>query len=504
MAVRSGAEVKVGIFVVVALIALAYLTMQVGRGTFGLRGLKEYIVLFDTVSGLRSGAPVEIAGIEVGSVQEIQLIQGRAEVVLGVREEVQIFADAMAIIRTRGILGDKFVEILPGSPGEARLEAGGRIARTQVPADLDQVFQKVGDIAEDISTVTKRISGALGEDGEQNLKLIVENVRELTEGLNAMVNRNMEGIGEIVANMRAFSADMRELSRENKEGVTRIVQNLEQASEDMKNTLVEMEQVLTGIQQGEGALGRLITDREMGEDLRTTMASLRNVSEKIDEGKGTIGMLINDETMAEDLDQTLQRLNALLTRQEQFRTTVDVSTEYLTRSGDLKSYLNLRLQPSEDKYYLLSVVDDPKGRTEVTETTTRTRVDDGLWTVTRSIEEETERDGLKFSAQIAKRWRNLALRGGIIESSGGVGLDYYLMDDRLQVLLEAFDFDQDDPPHLKAGVKLYFLHNFYLTAGLDDFVSDSGNESFYTGLGFYFTDEDLKYLLTSVPLPAGR
>jgi phospholipid/cholesterol/gamma-HCH transport system substrate-binding protein len=501
MAIRSGAEVKVGIFVIIALLALAYLSIQLGTGMFGIRGLKEYVVYFDTVTGLRSAAPVEIAGIEVGAVQDIRLANGQAEVILGVREEVAIFADAQATIRTRGILGDKYVEISPGSPTEARLQEGERITRTQVPMDMDQVFQQVGDIAEDISTVTRRIAGALGDEEVQNLRKIVENVLHLSEGLNELVSRNLEDISDIVSNINAFSADLRELTQENKAGITRIVSNLEQASEDMMVTMVEMDRILTDIAEGEGALGLMISDKEMGEDLRTTVASLRNVSQRIDEGKGTIGMLINDETMAEDLDQTVQRLNALLTRQEQFRTTVDVSSEYLAASQDLKTYLSLRIQPSEDKYYLLSVVDDPKGRTEVTDTTTRTRIGDEPWTVTRTIEEETERGGLKFSAQIAKRWQDLVLRGGIIESSGGVGLDYYLLDDRLQLLFEAFDFDQDDPPHLKAGVKFYFLHNFYLTAGMDDFVGDSGNRSFYTGLGFYFTDDDLKYLLTSAPMP---
>jgi phospholipid/cholesterol/gamma-HCH transport system substrate-binding protein len=501
MAARTGAEIKVGVFVIAALLALAYLSIRVGSGVFGVRGLKEYVILFDNASGLRSGAPVEIAGIDVGAVQNIRLVRGNAEVVIGVRRDVELYADAQAIIRTRGILGDKYVEIVPGNPDLARLEEGQRIARAHVPADLDQVFQRVGDIAEDISVVTRRISQALGDEEQQNLKMIVENIRELTESLNLMVSKNMEGISDIVQNMRAFSSDMRELSRENKEGITRIVRNFEQASEDMKDTMVAVDGVLGRIEKGEGPLGTLISDKGMADDLRTTVSSLRSVSEKIDEGRGTIGMLINDESMAEDLDQTLERLNALLTRQEQFRTILDVSSEYLTASGDLKTYLTLRLQPSEDKFYLLSIVDDPRGRTETTERNIRTRVDGGPWQETQTIIEETERDGLKFSAQIAKRWRDLVLRGGLIESSGGFGVDYYMLDDRLQFMFEAFDFDLDDRPHLKTGLKLYFLHNFYLTAGFDDFVSDAGNRSFYTGLGFYFTDDDLRYLLTSIPIP---
>ncbi len=116
-------------------------------------------------------------------------------------------------------------------------------------------------------------------------------------------------------------------------------------------------------------------------------------------------------------------------------------------------------------------------------------------------EVKSERDRLKFNAQIAKRYQDLVLRGGIIESSGGVGLDYYLFDDRLKLTLQAFDFDIDRRAHLKAGVDLSFFKYLYLTAGYDDFISDEGMSSFFVGAGLVFTDDDIKYLLISAPVP---
>jgi len=116
-------------------------------------------------------------------------------------------------------------------------------------------------------------------------------------------------------------------------------------------------------------------------------------------------------------------------------------------------------------------------------------------------EVKSERDRLKFNAQIAKRYQDLVFRGGIIESSGGVGLDYYLFDDRLKLTLEAFDFDIDRRAHLKAGVDFSFFKYLYLTAGYDDFISDEGMSSFFVGGGLVFTDDDIKYLLTSAPVP---
>lgn len=498
---KSGAEVKVGIFVIIACIALAYMTLKVTTGVFMPRDTYEVDVFFDNVTGLKTNSPVEIAGIEVGLVQAIGLEENRARVTLLLQPSVKITADAAATIRTRGVMGDKFVEIDPGTAAFPVLGDGGRIVHGETPADLDALFSKIGEIADDIRIVARSAANVFGgPQGEQDLRLAFESLRDAAVGLNAMVQSNAETVEYIVKNFRDFSADLRDISGANKDGIDRIVTNLEVASQELKQTLEQASTVLSRIESGEGPLAKLVNDPDMGQDLRETVASLESVSRKIDEGQGTLGRLINDDTTADELDKALEGLNTYLSKQEQFRTSVDFSSEYLARHGETKSALTLRLQPSEDTYYLLSVVDNPRGVREKTETITERWVN-GQRTVIREIKDEYNRGKISFSAQLAKRWDNLVLRGGLIESTGGFGLDYYLWDDRLQFLFEAYDFDPDDNPHLKAGAKLYFLKNFYASIGMDDFVRDD-RRSFYAGLGLYFTDEELKYLLTSAPIPS--
>ncbi|MFP4128903.1 MAG: hypothetical protein ACLFRQ_03005 [Desulfonatronovibrio sp.] len=210
-------------------------------------------------------------------------------------------------------------------------------------------------------------------------------------------------------------------------------------------------------------------------------------------------VLISDDQTGRKLDQALDSMNDFLARYDRFQTVVDFHTEFMD-SGDAKSYLDLTLQPADDKYYLLSVVDDPKGRTRTTDTITRTSTNQGPWTTTREIKEKSYKDRLKFSAQLAKRWNDLVIREVIIESSGGAGPDYFLWDDRFKLSLEAFDLGSEDRPRLKAKAHLYFWKNFYVTAGYDDFNSSHDKDrSLFGGLGFYFTDEDIKHLLSSVP-----
>jgi phospholipid/cholesterol/gamma-HCH transport system substrate-binding protein len=218
-----------------------------------------------------------------------------------------------------------------------------------------------------------------------------------------------------------------------------------------------------------------------------------NIAEKIDRGEGTLGKLVNDDSMYENINQTVTGINRFLAKAESFHTFIGYRGEYIFDSDETKNYFTLKIQPSEDKYYLFEIVDDPRG---LRETDTRTTVTNGVTTTTT---ETTTSDEFKFTIQMAKRFKGVTLRGGLIESSGGVGMDYYLFKDRVKLTLEAFDFSKEDNVHMKAGAIIYLGRFFFLSAGYDDFASEDGMDSAYLGLGLEFEDEDLKYLLSSAP-----
>ena len=120
-----------------------------------------------------------------------------------------------------------------------------------------------------------------------------------------------------------------------------------------------------------------------------------------------------------------------------------------------------------------------------------------MGTATTTTREVKTSDTLKFSIQVAKRFKDLTLRGGIIESTGGVGMDYYMFKDSLKFTFEAFDFDSKRNPHLKAGLTYNLNKYFFIVGGYDDFVSSLKLESPYLGIGFHFEDEDIKYILSN-------
>jgi len=111
------AEAKVGLFVLVALIILGYMSFRVGEQGFGMKKGYPVNVVFDDATGLEKDASVQIAGVEVGRVEDISLKNGKALVRLRITPEVKLEKDAEAKIKAYGILGDKYVDYRPGDTG---------------------------------------------------------------------------------------------------------------------------------------------------------------------------------------------------------------------------------------------------------------------------------------------------------------------------------------------------------------------------------------------------
>jgi phospholipid/cholesterol/gamma-HCH transport system substrate-binding protein len=469
-------EAKVGLFVLLGIGLLVFMSLRLGEfRIFSPKGYKVYAI-FDSAAGLKLNVPVEIAGVEVGRVAAVELENGKARVTLRIRPEVRLSQDATATIRTKGILGDRYIELAPGSPDEPKLADGGRITKTVTPPELDKLFGTLGEISEDVRRVTGTFSDVLGDEtAKASLRDIIQNVRELSENLNRAVRQNMVYFDAIMRNFGQFSGDLKDISVTNKESINAIIASLRTSSENLQGAITAVRQMADKINQGEGTLGRLVNDPQTVENLNATLASLKDISERINRGEGSIGKLVNDDETVDNLNDALTGLNRVLSREERFKTILGYRGEFLTERGDLKSYLSLRIQPRPDKYYLIEAVEGP-GR--------------------HKRDGRRAEDNVTFSAEIAKRYHDLVLRGGIIQTSGGFGLDYYLFDDAVKVSFEAFDFNaKNNNPYLRVAADYTFLEHLFITVGYDDFISKHGDASFFIGAGFRFLDEDLKALL---------
>jgi phospholipid/cholesterol/gamma-HCH transport system substrate-binding protein len=494
-------EAKVGVFVMIGLAVLAYMALRLGKFQFSEAPGYQVWAVFDNATGIKKNAPVEMAGIQVGVVEKIELDRGRAQLTLRVQPAVRLTADSLAAIRTRGVLGDKYVALEPGGPGAPALKDGDGLATARVPDDLDQVMARVGAIADDVKDITASLKVSVASpESQEAIKESLANLRELTALLKVVVADNQKRLNRVVENVDKFAADLAQVSGESKKALSETIKKFLAVSDQLGRTITGLSSVIEKVDRGEGSLGALVNERRTVDELNSTLTSFKQIANKIDEGKGSIGKLVNDASTVTKIDEALTGINDYLTRADAWRVYMDYRGDYMFNDAALRSTVNLRLQPKADKFYVLGVVDDPSGRRTEKSTSTTYNIGGNSWqesAKTVTVDKNTP----KFNAQIGKRFSDLSARAGLFSSTGGFGLDYHLWRDDLRLTFEAYDFRIDEKPHLRAAVDYSFLKYFFMTAGVDNFLSDGDSSQLFAGGGITFYDDDLKFLITNSPKP---
>lgn len=282
-----GMEVKVGIFVFIGLVVLGYMALRVNKAKIKTVEGYTLTVYFDSVSGLVKNSPIQIAGIEVGRVKDIALKDGRARVTMTILKGIPVYEDAQAVIKSQGVLGDKFIEISPGKASAQLLKGGGLVRHSRSTVELDDILAKAAPAMEDISNVTKNISDILGtEEGKNNLKETFFNIKKTTEDIRNIATGISEGEGT-----------MGKLIRD------------DTLYKDMRTTMTGLKDTVGQIQEGRGSIGKFIKDEEFYDQTKRTMSSLEKVANKIDSGEGTLGKLVNDDTLYKEAKDTMANLN---------------------------------------------------------------------------------------------------------------------------------------------------------------------------------------------------
>ena len=136
---RFNLEITVGLFVVLGLLALGYLSVQLGQIPIGSGDSYSVSAIFSNVAGLRRGAMVEIAGVRVGRVEHIVLEDYEALVTMRIDSEVELQEDSIASIKTSGLIGEKFIRLTPGGSDKV-IGPNGRIRDVESPLDFEEII----------------------------------------------------------------------------------------------------------------------------------------------------------------------------------------------------------------------------------------------------------------------------------------------------------------------------------------------------------------------------
>lgn len=483
-------ELIVGIFAIVAFALLTYMTFQVGEFRFGEKeGYTVYAYFLDS-AGLYEQSKVKVAGVDAGTLEDIALVNGVARLTLRMEPGVKLYSDAAAGIRTTGLLGDKYLEVSVGSEPPL-LEDGDTIRNVEEFVDIDEMFKNLGELSDNVNEV---LAGLSEPEMRGALRETMTNLREITRSLKVVIADNEDRLNTIIARVDSFTASLDELVAMNRGPLSNTISNLEEFSGTLRtegpdlvagitNTVDELRAV---IQENRGEVKALVNKTS------STMDSISVIARKVERGEGTIGKLVNDDRLYTSLTNAVSGLSNTISAVERFRTFVTFRGTYLEKLEEGKGEFYITLRPRKDKYYILGVVGDPVGQREEFDTFT-----DGV----RVRHVKVEKD-LEFTAQFAKRFKNTALRIGLFESSFGVGADHFMLDDKLRLYVDAWDFEEDeylaDSPHLTVGADYFLFKNVFVSGGLDN-ILNSNRFGVFLGGGVRFEDEDLKYLLGSVP-----
>lgn len=501
------AAAKVGIFMLIILAILGFFILKIeeikiGRGS----ATRKIVAEFDSVAGLDAKGTVRVAGVRKGKITEIELTDaGTARVTMQVDSDVKLRQGAVARVANLGLLGEKYIELDPGPPKAPEFsETATIVLKGSQPASMDDVTNQVATIAEDVKAITASLRKTMsGQTGEQRLEEIVENVRAVTAQARLILEANRMNIDITAANFRKITDDLRvEIPRiaasidrvanslggtvgENREDLRAIVANLKTLSTDLKTTATNVNSITGQVKSGEGTMGKLIYDDEAYKRLNNTLAS---VETGVTELKNTLGRVSRIE-----LDLGI-RADYLLGGNDD-----DFPFEGRTRSGVT---LALRPNPELNRFYNVEFMDDPQGkrREKVTETTTTDTLGSTTTVTTRQV--RYDRDFL-ISAQAGWHLDQFDVRLGLFDSVGGIGADVNVSD-RIKVTGEAFDFGgrYDDQPHVRL-LGQYVLRKekkdfplVFVSTGVDNPLNDA---AYIFGGGIRWRDDDLKYLLGSIP-----
>jgi phospholipid/cholesterol/gamma-HCH transport system substrate-binding protein len=472
---------KVGIFLVISAVALYFVLRTIDKGGGGGGAYTVHAYLKDA-TGLATHSRVTIAGIPVGQIDSIVLEGGKARLNVKINREVDLYDNATAGKKSALVLGESVFILTNGTPDHRKLVNGDEITHIIEFTEAADVLDEVKQIADRVKAVAEQLANSIGsQQGGQNIKDILENLAEATKAMNDTIRENRVYINETLRNVATITG-------QGGPEIAKILENVRDITEQVR-------QLVSATQggKGPGEIRETVENvRNASRTLESTLQHVDVVAGRLDRGEGTIGRLSKDETLINEVQGVAEGVNDYVGGLTRLQTIVGLRTDYNFLANTIKSYVELRLQPREDKYYVIELINDPRGLTSYTQVDTDTNnptMPQHYQTITT-----TTSSSFRFTLQFARRLGPFTGRFGIKESTGGVGLDLHLLQDRFELVTDLFGFGEEIEPRFRAYIGYEFIHRLWLLGGIDH-AFESNLRDYFLGLQLRFTDDDLKTIL---------
>ena len=457
---------RVGLMVALGLVVTFAVYRYVDERSTTESGYGVY-AYFDDVQGLVAKSRVLVAGIPVGYISSIRLDGDRARVDLRIEGEIILYDDASVTMRSLSLLGERVLVIRPGTPGLPEIPDGGEIRVADRGVNTDDIMVTVNDIANSVKRITAQLERAFGtEEAGDRMESALRNLSDALENIKTVTDEAGPRIVRIMENVELATDDLSEIIHKRKDEIDR--------------GIGEVDDTIASIHKA-------------ADQLNAVLADVKEVTGRTARGEGTIGRLTQDEALIDEVEGVAEGLNSFVGGLNRLRTIVELRSEYYALTNAFKTYFSIYLKPREGRYFLLQVVDDPRGSVSVTESIIRQSPPPLFYPNEYRRTEISRSNRLKFSAQFGKTIGFATFRFGIIESTGGLGMDVKVIRDRLEINSDLFEFGRRVWPRLRVRAGFEIVKRFWLLAGIDDAINPS--RDYFVGLQLRFDDQDLKPLI---------
>ena len=455
-------EIKVGIFVLVSLIAILFLTFEVkSLQSFKEKGYILYAIV-DDASGLAEKSRVKLRGVKVGIIKSMQLVRNGVKLTLLINKSVKIPKGSVVTVAQDNVLGGKYLEIIP-------------------PPNFNGYYTQ-NDI------ITKHLTTASMADVMTNINIAVNKIKILIDKLNKTLDNNTtKNIKLTIANLKDSSIYLKSILKNANSKLPVLLDNANKLILTYKDSGDIIKQKLPDILNKTDKLVTKLND--VGDVLKQKLPKLAD--EFINVGKNANDILVKNKnslskTIAAAKDffvsgsSSFKKLDKFFGKVQKAQINVDITSDLLFKDSYFKTTANLAYIPNPTKYYILGITSRKDYENELKAKNDDTKV--------------------YINAEIGKRYDNLLIRGGIIESTAGVGADYFMYNDKIKLSTSIYDFNSQNDyrgnnPHVDLSASYLYLKHLEFIAGVDNLINSNARE-FFLGLGINFNDDDLKTVIT--------
>jgi phospholipid/cholesterol/gamma-HCH transport system substrate-binding protein len=450
-------EFKVGLLAIATIIAVVVMSLKVTSNQSGFGQYITYRTIVKDASGIFPKTPIRVAGINAGRISSIELQGNTALITFEILKQIQVTKNSRLRIKSVGFLGDKYIEIFVGDSPEMLKKYD--FIDSEEAAGIENLIKDTSEVLADVKLVVRSLKDSIAPQGEvspikkilADVQELVANTKEVTATLKRVTGNNEEKINALMDNLEAFSADLAYQSDRN---------NGDSVMSDVKATLANTKKLTA-------ELGDIIAD--------------------LKKGKGTLGKILVEDEIADQVKDTLSSVKKIVGKADALRTELSIFSGVNTVSGG-DTEASLRIYPSPERFYHLGIASSEIGpdyeKTIVTTTNGNT--------VTENRKENVK-NTLRFNAQIGRRIHDFDFRGGLIESTGGLGADYRLNALAAKLTADIFDFKKGKGVNLRVGAEAQVWNVLYGRVSANDSLRKTRNGTFSAGLRF--NDEDLKGLI---------